>query len=148
MSSASTGWGWTPCGRTAARLADWFGRIKARSSLAAISDYPPDDYDDTGRDGASTGRGSGADCGMQHWGALCGFLDLLAVGVDGRPRPFAQDAQPRAPVPTQQQLTCPQMSAQQLRTGRARAACFCACRRARPQDEAVTDHWPPIRGYG
>lgn len=33
------------------RLADWFGRIKARRSFAAIADYPPTDYDDTGRDG-------------------------------------------------------------------------------------------------
>src|SRR4029079_8041992 len=32
-------------------LADWSRRIKARPSFAAISDYPPDDYDDTGRDG-------------------------------------------------------------------------------------------------
>jgi hypothetical protein len=33
------------------RLADWFKRIKARPSFAAIADYPPSDYDDTGRDG-------------------------------------------------------------------------------------------------
>jgi glutathione S-transferase len=33
------------------RLADWFGRIKARPSFKAIADYPPSDYDDTGRDG-------------------------------------------------------------------------------------------------
>ena len=33
------------------RLADWFKRIKARSSFKAISDFPPSDYDDTGRDG-------------------------------------------------------------------------------------------------
>ena len=33
------------------RLADWFARVKARSSFAAIADYPPTDYDDTGRDG-------------------------------------------------------------------------------------------------
>jgi glutathione S-transferase len=33
------------------RLADWFGRIKARPSFKAISDFPPSDYDDTGRDG-------------------------------------------------------------------------------------------------
>jgi len=33
------------------RVADWFARIKARSSFKAISDYPPSDYDDTGRDG-------------------------------------------------------------------------------------------------
>ena len=32
-------------------LADWFARIKARPSFAAIADYPPRDYDDTGRDG-------------------------------------------------------------------------------------------------
>jgi glutathione S-transferase len=34
------------------RLADWFQRIKARQSFAAIADYPPSDYDDRGRDGA------------------------------------------------------------------------------------------------
>jgi glutathione S-transferase len=34
------------------RLADWFSRIKARKSFAAIADYPPSDYDDRGRDGA------------------------------------------------------------------------------------------------
>ena len=33
------------------RVADWFARIKARPSYKAISDYPPTDYDDTGRDG-------------------------------------------------------------------------------------------------
>jgi glutathione S-transferase len=33
------------------RVADWFARIKARPSFKAISDYPPSDYDDTGRDG-------------------------------------------------------------------------------------------------
>jgi len=33
------------------RLADWFKRIKARPSFKAISDFPPSDYDDTGRDG-------------------------------------------------------------------------------------------------
>jgi hypothetical protein len=33
------------------RLADWFVRIKERPSFRAISDYPPTDYDDTGRDG-------------------------------------------------------------------------------------------------
>jgi len=33
------------------RLADWFARIKARPSFRAIADYPPSDYDDTGRDG-------------------------------------------------------------------------------------------------
>ena len=33
------------------RLADWFSRMKARPSFSAISDYPPSDYDDTGRDG-------------------------------------------------------------------------------------------------
>ena len=33
------------------RLADWFARIKARPSFKMISDYPPSDYDDTGRDG-------------------------------------------------------------------------------------------------
>jgi glutathione S-transferase len=33
------------------RLADWFNRIKARPSFKAISDFPPSDYDDTGRDG-------------------------------------------------------------------------------------------------
>jgi len=33
------------------RVADWFMRIKARPSFKAISDYPPSDYDDTGRDG-------------------------------------------------------------------------------------------------
>ena len=32
-------------------LADWFARIKARPSFKAIADYPPSDYDDTGRDG-------------------------------------------------------------------------------------------------
>jgi glutathione S-transferase len=29
----------------------WFKRIKERPSFKAISDYPPTDYDDTGRDG-------------------------------------------------------------------------------------------------
>lgn len=33
------------------RLAEWFARIKARPSFKAIADYPPSDYDDTGRDG-------------------------------------------------------------------------------------------------
>jgi glutathione S-transferase len=33
------------------RLDDWFSRIKTRPSFKAISDYPPSDYDDTGRDG-------------------------------------------------------------------------------------------------
>jgi glutathione S-transferase len=33
------------------RLADWFQRIKARTSFKMIADYPPTDYDDTGRDG-------------------------------------------------------------------------------------------------
>jgi glutathione S-transferase len=33
------------------RVADWFTRIKARRSFKGISDYPPTDYDDTGRDG-------------------------------------------------------------------------------------------------
>jgi glutathione S-transferase len=33
------------------RVADWFARIKMRPSYQAISDYPPTDYDDTGRDG-------------------------------------------------------------------------------------------------
>jgi glutathione S-transferase len=33
------------------RLADWFARLKARPSFKGIADYPPTDYDDTGRDG-------------------------------------------------------------------------------------------------
>ena len=33
------------------RVFDWFTRIKARPSFKGISDYPPTDYDDTGRDG-------------------------------------------------------------------------------------------------
>ena len=33
------------------RVDDWFMRIKARPSFKGISDYPPTDYDDTGRDG-------------------------------------------------------------------------------------------------
>jgi glutathione S-transferase len=33
------------------RVADWYARIKARPSYRGISDYPPTDYDDTGRDG-------------------------------------------------------------------------------------------------
>jgi glutathione S-transferase len=37
------------------RVADWFARIKARPSYTAIVDYPPTDYDDTGRDG------------LKHW---------------------------------------------------------------------------------
>jgi glutathione S-transferase len=37
------------------RVADWFARIRARPSYKAISDYPPTDYDDTGRDG------------LRHW---------------------------------------------------------------------------------
>jgi glutathione S-transferase len=36
-------------------VADWFSRIKARPSFRAISEYPPTDYDDTGRDG------------LKHW---------------------------------------------------------------------------------
>ena len=32
-------------------LEDWFKRVKARPSFSAISDYPPADFDDTGRDG-------------------------------------------------------------------------------------------------
>jgi glutathione S-transferase len=37
------------------RVADWYARIKARPSYKAIADYPPTDYDDTGRDG------------LKHW---------------------------------------------------------------------------------
>jgi glutathione S-transferase len=37
------------------RLGDWFARVKGRPSFKAISDYPPSDYDDTGRDG------------LKHW---------------------------------------------------------------------------------
>src|ERR1044071_3827326 len=37
------------------RVADWFARIKARPSFRGISEYPPTDYDDTGRDG------------LKHW---------------------------------------------------------------------------------
>jgi len=33
------------------QLADWFARIKARSSFKAIANYLPTDFDDTGRDG-------------------------------------------------------------------------------------------------
>ena len=33
------------------RLADWFARIQACPSFRPIADYPPSDYDDTGRDG-------------------------------------------------------------------------------------------------
>ena len=33
------------------RVADWFTRIKARPSFRGIAEYPPTDYDDTGRDG-------------------------------------------------------------------------------------------------
>jgi glutathione S-transferase len=33
------------------RLDNWFNRIKGRPSFKAIMDYPPFDYDDTGRDG-------------------------------------------------------------------------------------------------
>jgi glutathione S-transferase len=33
------------------RVADWFTRIKVRPSHKAIADYPPSDFDDTGRDG-------------------------------------------------------------------------------------------------
>lgn len=40
---------------TRPHVADWFSRIKARPSFRAISEYPPTDYDDTGRDG------------LQHW---------------------------------------------------------------------------------
>ena len=32
-------------------VADWFARVKSRPSYKGISDYPPMDYDDTGRDG-------------------------------------------------------------------------------------------------
>jgi glutathione S-transferase len=37
------------------RVFDWFTRIKARPGFKGISDYPPTDYDDTGRDG------------LKHW---------------------------------------------------------------------------------
>ena len=37
------------------RLGDWFTRVKGRPSFEAIADYPPSDYDDTGRDG------------LKHW---------------------------------------------------------------------------------
>ncbi len=37
------------------RLTDWLRRISARPSFKAIADYPPSDYDDTGRDG------------LKHW---------------------------------------------------------------------------------
>ena len=33
------------------RVAEWFTRIKTRPSFKGISDYPPIDYDDNGRDG-------------------------------------------------------------------------------------------------
>jgi len=33
------------------RVAGWFARIKTRPSFKGIADYPPTDYDDTGRDG-------------------------------------------------------------------------------------------------
>jgi glutathione S-transferase len=33
------------------RLDNWFNRVKARPSFKAITDYPPSDYDDTGREG-------------------------------------------------------------------------------------------------
>lgn len=33
------------------RLADWFAHVRARPSFKGIADYPPTDYDDTGRDG-------------------------------------------------------------------------------------------------
>jgi len=36
---------------TRPKLADWFKRTKTRPSFKMISDYPPSDYDDTGRDG-------------------------------------------------------------------------------------------------
>jgi glutathione S-transferase len=36
------------------RVDDWFMRIKARPSFKAISDYPPTDYNDSGRDGLKT----------------------------------------------------------------------------------------------
>lgn len=36
-------------------VANWFDRIRARPSFLAISEYPPTDYDDTGRDG------------LKHW---------------------------------------------------------------------------------
>ena len=37
------------------RVAEWFERVKARPSFKALADYPPTDYDDTGRDG------------LKHW---------------------------------------------------------------------------------
>jgi hypothetical protein len=37
------------------RVAEWFMRIKARPSFKAISEYPPTDYGDTGRDGLKKG---------------------------------------------------------------------------------------------
>jgi glutathione S-transferase len=33
------------------RVAEWLERVKARPSFKAVVDYPPTDYDDTGRDG-------------------------------------------------------------------------------------------------
>jgi len=36
-------------------VAEWFERVKARPSFKALADYPPTDYDDTGRDG------------LKHW---------------------------------------------------------------------------------
>jgi glutathione S-transferase len=46
------------------RVADWFARIKARPSFNGISDYPPTDYDDTGREG------------LKHWARI---KELLAA---------------------------------------------------------------------
>jgi glutathione S-transferase len=40
------------------RVLDWFTRVKARPSFKGIADYPPTDYDDTGRDGLKSGHGS------------------------------------------------------------------------------------------
>jgi glutathione S-transferase len=40
------------------RVADWFRRVKLRPSFKAIADYPPSDYDDTGRDG------------LKHWSRI------------------------------------------------------------------------------
>ena len=51
-------WESRPC------LADWFRRVKARPSFKAIADYPPADYDDTGRDG------------LKHWARI---KDLIAA---------------------------------------------------------------------
>jgi len=60
----------------------------------------------------------------------------------------AQDAQPRAPVPTQQQLEpVPQSPPTSFEPAAPAPPASAPAAVPRPQSEAATEYWPPIRGY-